>query len=293
MIRRVVVLACLLVASSAHAEDRTTVFPFTATGMPAHLSGASAAMTRALAVMLGGEVANVPIDDVTGLLSCNVELTDCLEQIAGSVNARMIVYGTITARGDRFEVDLVRFAIGPEREQRKIVLTARTERALATELVDKAGRMFGITPARTDDGPGVASDDDSDTEPMPVTEPPRRLDSSQSGPTAGSYVLIGAGVIGLGVGTAFIVSAYAIQNDVEVAPTGTLGELQALADLEDRGRTRMMLGIGLASAGGILAIVGIARAAIEKRDQDAERSAVVQPWISGRGLGVAVSWRLR
>lgn len=109
--------------------------------------------------------------------------------------------------------------------------------------------------------------------------PPPTAESSRAwwkDPVGGA--LVGVGVIGLGVGTVFLVQARSADKDKVSAPT--YGEFQSL---EDKAQSRGKLGVAMLIGGGVLVTGGI----VWYATRGGGKKTTVTGWIDGDSGGVA------
>jgi hypothetical protein len=112
-------------------------------------------------------------------------------------------------------------------------------------------------------------------EASPSPPPERRASAWWTDPIGGA--LVGAGVVGLGVGAALLVSASVADDDKLTA--ATYGEYKVL---DDRAESRGRFGVIATAVGGALVLGGIVRYALRGGD---EQRAQVSGWIAPEGGG--------
>lgn len=120
--------------------------------------------------------------------------------------------------------------------------------------------------------------------PVPVEPPPPMPEEGRAwwkDPIGGG--LVGAGVIGVGLGTVFLMSARSADQDKDSAPT--YGEFQRL---EDRAESRGRIGVIATIAGVGLIAGGVVWYVTQKKT---ERPAQVTGWLSPDGGGLAAVGR--
>ena len=120
--------------------------------------------------------------------------------------------------------------------------------------------------------------------PPPPPEAPPPISTTRAwwkDPVGGA--LVGVGVIGLGVGGYFLVSASSLDSDKDNATS--YGEFQRL---EDKAKSRGTLGVIAAAGGGALVVAGIVWYATRG---GGERPPQVTGWITADGGGVAAAGR--
>lgn len=121
--------------------------------------------------------------------------------------------------------------------------------------------------------------------PPPQNEQPPRPPSSHAwwkDPVGGA--LVGVGLVGLGVGGYFLVSARSLDADKKSAPN--YGEFQRL---EDKADSRGTLGVITVAGGGVLLVAGIVWYAT--RGTGGERPTQVTGWVTPDGGGVVAVGR--
>lgn len=280
-------LALIAMAASPAAAEPTQVFPLVGADLPPERRGTTERLTRAIADAFEGEVSSVPIEDAAGLLECDVEATSCLEQVSKSVGNKQLVFGTVTpGTGKVLKVTLTRFRPGPDRQQQTYEITGETE-AYPDELVRKAAPLFG----------GNAQVDEPPDEPdAPPEEPVKGLvDEAPPGNiTAGTWGLIGGGVVGVAIGIGFRVSASGIADDIAALPTPqSRADFDQLTELEDRGALHVRIGTALIAVGGIAVAAGIVRAVVQRKSPARPDERVVSLAPIAGGAAITVTWGMR
>jgi hypothetical protein len=264
-----VAAAAVVLAASPARADRTLVFPLTASGMPADRAGVADAMTAALARSIGAAIGSVPIEDAAALLACDVESSTCLDGVSRSVAAERLVFGTIAPVGDAdVAVTLTRFDRGPERVQRRFVVTGATDDELARALVDAAAPLFDREPAAGDPGPAAGPAEVGATVEVGREEVrDDRDDGERRGgrPSLATWILLGGGAAIAATGAGFLISADGLRERVADAPRETTEDFIRLNELEDRGASRARIGTALTIGGGVLLAIGAVRIVMEVR----------------------------
>lgn len=266
-LRLIAVLAIVLGACPAWAELKAQVFPLASTDLPAALAPVPAGLTKALAASINATVANVPIEDAAGLMECDPEAAACLAAVSKSVGAERLVFGTISFVSENtLKVTLTRFDPGPDRQQLTFEITGATPDALGKELVRLARPLFGKPAPK---------------QPQPVPDPPPTPPApvETSGKVSSStWALVGGGVAIAATGVGLLISARSIRDQVDAAPRDTASDFERLTALEDKGRLRTNIGNALAIGGGVVFVIGVVRAVIQKKSSTTEtRSARLQP----------------
>jgi hypothetical protein len=293
--KRLALVVVVVVAGgrSVHADGTTKLFPLSGAGLPAGFAGVSEAMTKALATAIHADITSVPIEDAAGLLTCDVETTACLDAVAKSVAATRIVFGTITVLAHGVKVRLTRFDPGPDRAERVFELHGQTVDALASELVTVSAPLFEAQTAPPAPKPPVALPAPP-TPVAPIARPAGPVDTGDSGhasPTMSTWAILGGGVVVAGIGTASLISAHGLRDDVANAPKDTLADFQRLVALEDKGRFRTNLGYALVGIGGAAVVFGVVRVVLQRgsRATDERRAVRVDPVPTPGGAALVIS----
>ncbi|HKO54098.1 MAG TPA: hypothetical protein VJV79_40595 [Polyangiaceae bacterium] len=142
----------------------------------------------------------------------------------------------------------------------------------------------------------VAAPPVTPAEPLPAEPPPSSSSSSGSGMRIGAYTALGVGVLGVGLGTVFLISAGSKQSDADAAFDACGGKSCSgpdrvkVDDLDSQAATSKTLaltsfivgGIGLATGATLLVLSGK-----QKSEPAAQLAPRVQPWIGYRSLGLS------
>ena len=145
-------------------------------------------------------------------------------------------------------------------------------KAVVREKLDECQKILAAQAPPPPPPPPVAA-----PEPAPPPAPTEAPRAWWKDPVGGA--LVGAGTIGLGVGTVFLVQARSADKDKASAPT--YGEFQAL---DDRAQSRGKLGVGVLIGGGVLVAGGILWYATRG---DSSSKTAVTAWLDGTSGGVA------
>jgi hypothetical protein len=130
-------------------------------------------------------------------------------------------------------------------------------------------------------------------EPSAPTEPPASSESSGKGLRIGGYVALGVGVVGVGLGTVFLLSASSKQKQGDEAfdacggkscPASQRGAVDALDSSAASGRT---LAFTSFLVGGVGAATGITLLALSGKHGSSETAAHVEPWIGYQSAGLS------
>ena len=181
---------------------------------------------------------------------------------------------------------------------------AQTERKL--ERCDKASDLYGkllaydlpeenkaAIRAKLDECKTILAAQKPVEPPPPVAEPvptPPQIDQPPPPPSSPAWwkdpvggALVGVGVVGLGVGGYFLVSARSLDSDKDTAPN--YGEFQRL---EDKADSRGRLGVIAVAGGGALLVAGIVWYATRG---GGERPTQVSGWVTPGGGGLVAAGR--
>ena len=146
------------------------------------------------------------------------------------------------------------------------------------------------TPATTSP---TATPAGTSSEPTAPAEPPASTDSSGKGLRIGGYVALGVGVVGVGLGTVFLLSASSKQKQGDDAfnacggkscPLSERGPVDALDSSAASGRT---LAFTSFVVGGIGAATGITLLVLAGKHGSSETTAHVEPWIGYQSAGLS------
>ena len=296
------VLPVLVAAAPAGAWAGTPakVFPLsTSKLMPAELAGTPEQLTRAVAAMVGGTIADSSITASATALGCTIDDTECLDQLTRVHRVKELVFGTIRVGDDlRVFVKLTRFIAGTERRERTFVLTSGSAAALARQLARTSREMFDLDPdggeAEPPPGePAIATIGAEQRPDAPVAGPSDAPAGRRGGVvTTGTYALIGGGLVASSVGTGLLIAAWALHDDIERAPRNTAEDFQRLAVLERASRQRTQAGGVLLVLGGVATVSGIVRAVIQtRRPAGGDRAVSLVPVDRGGGAALVLSGR--
>jgi tetratricopeptide (TPR) repeat protein len=168
----------------------------------------------------------------------------------------------------------------PEANREAVVVTLSECRAVLAEQ-NPAAEPPPAEPPRTESPPPPVAV-------RPVIAPPPADPGPQTRPSTRVWYrdpvalsLLGTGAVGLGLGSAFLVSAQSLHNDAGHATT-----YPDAKSLSDRARSRGTIGLVTIGAGGALAIGGAVWIATHRGGGE---RAVVTGWVApgGAGLGLA------
>lgn len=266
---RIAIAVVLLTASVAAAEPSTKVFPLAGQRIAKAKKDLPEVLTRTVAKAIGATVASAPIEDAADLMMCKVTQTSCLKEVAKSAGAQRIVFGVVSGRAEGgVQVRLSTYGGGGQPEERTFILTAEATEDLAAQLARH------LTKPDDDDDEPVATPPPAPPEPKDPPKPaPPVVDDEPVAPASGGgritngtwALIIGGGVVAA-TGAGFMLSAQSLQADIARAPTSTRADFDRLLAFERAGKLRMQIGTGLAIAGTAVAVVGVIRAVVQKRD---------------------------
>jgi hypothetical protein len=131
----------------------------------------------------------------------------------------------------------------------------------------------------------------------PATPPPEPASSSSgSGLRAGGYVALGVGVVGVGLGTVFLLSAHSKQKDADAAFDACGGKSCSGADragvdsLDSKVATSKTLSLTSFIVGGAALATGATLLVLsgkQKSEPTAQVAPRLQPWVGYRSLGLS------
>jgi len=319
---RVLAAALLLVAGPALAQDgnggeRVLVAPF-AGHLPGALARAPERLTEAMADVVGeagSRVTRAPLDDVLAVAGCGEPSDACLQQALALLEVSRAVLGEVEAAdAGHIRVRLRVISRAQPAQRRSLILAGDDARALEAAFRPRAAAFWRdpdgaeVVSQRT---PAPATSTSASTAASaaarPATAEPaapgadltrgprdragfsaRRVDPLVWGVTAG-----GAGL--MVVGGLLLAAAGSKQDEVDDAPTDTVADLEALADLEASGRKEARWGSALLVAGAATAAAGVVL--VLKQGGDADRSPTaeiaVAPSPAPRGLGALLTMTVR
>jgi hypothetical protein len=283
---RIAIAVVLLSASVAAAEPSTKVFPLTGQRVPKARKDLPDLLTRTVAKSVGGSLASAPIEDAADLMMCKLTQTSCLKDVAKKFGAQRIVFGVVTGRPEGGVTVRLSTFDKDAPDERTYVLTADTNDELAAQLARNLDKTD------EDDEP---VEPPAPPEPKPVPTPlppPVDEEPAPSGKiTGGTWaMIIGGGVTAL-VGTGIYVSSKSLKAEAARLPTDTRNDIDVLLKYESAGRLRANIGVGLAVAGGAVAVVGIVRAVMQKGEVRKESPTLtLAPEQGGASVFYARSW---
>jgi hypothetical protein len=228
-----------------------------------------------------------------GLMSnCSIDKEPCRKQLLATLGARALVAGSISDETGQVEVNLVYIKPGGEVSGDSHTLSGGSEEELVASFEPIAAALFSNSatdPTATDPvGPSDADPVDPDVgvdpeNPIadPITTPPaaggdpRRDTNLLTDIEPWTLGLIGGGAALTAGGFITLALAGDIQNDIDEAPTATPADLDALEELESRGRLRYRLSYVLLGVGAVSLAAGITFAILQRRE--AKRSVAVVP----------------
>ena len=281
-------LVAVLAPRAAGAEQPVLVLEFA--GEPA-ASAAELSKEMAEAVRASGSAVNqASREDVLTLAGCGEASDDCLRQALGIVEAREVVTGEVRAAGSGVEVELRAVAAEGETRTRTVALAGATPAEQRAQFRPEAAAFWKGEPSPAAAAAAAAA---APPEPPPGADLSRR--EEDSGFSAGrvkpwAWGVAGGGVGLVAVGALFLVAAEGKQGEVDDAPTETVEDLEALADLEESGRRYARWGNVCVIVGGIAAIAGgvlVYRQGTDGGEESAAPQVTIAP-SAGSGLGAAL-----
>lgn len=249
----------------------------------AWLAGASGRLTAALVSLSGPEMTSrAPLDDVLALAGCGEAEGDCLAQALEVLQVGRVVHGEITATGPgRVRVRLRVLRPSQPARERTLDLRGDDLDALEVPFREQAGRFLRDPDAPPPRPPAPVR------KPRPLPPPP----APEAGFSAArvrplTWTATGAGVGLAALGGVLLLVASDKQGQIDAAPTATVEDLEALAELEDSGRAYARWGTGLVVVGAVVATVGAAF--LYKQGREAP-PVTVSPMVGDGAMGAVVS----
>lgn len=245
------IAAALVVALSAAAAA-----PLTASDaeLVSSLVAAAATKDERLDVLSAADVRNaVDLEAQRAVMGCDA--TSCLLEVAGAMDARLVVHGTLGTLGDVVILTLNVFDTGAARALGRVVVQRdRVEKLgeavppAVVELLERAPTPTPGTRVRTVvldvklSGPDASSSQASKASSAPRGEP-------DSFPWLAAGAL-GVGAVGLGVGV--------VADALAVSDTSSLTSTSSVDDAQDVANRRANLFVPMALVGYASALVGVA-----------------------------------
>lgn len=237
-------------------------------------------------------------------VGCAPETPACRDEVLGMLGVDELVYATMTPRPGGHEVTVYRVARGATRDTKIFVATGRP-----TEQLGDIASLFGVTAA-----PVTTPGADAPLETTPITEPEAAplLPETEpvapvvaTGPLSPATQPIDAGpsrrrtqlqIAGMAGGGAMVLVGFllwgeagTIQEDIDVHPTATREQLQALAELERRGDGYATWGNVMFLGGAVLGGVSTYLYLKDRKARSATHTARIAPTVMGSGAGLTLT----
>jgi hypothetical protein len=277
-------------ATSAYADSSTKVFPLAGAKLPKSRQDLADVLTKAVAKVVNGDIASVPIEDAVGWFACDIDTPECLEAVTKQVKARRIVYGTIETRSSGGVAVTLTWYGEDGGQERTFVLTGDSDEELSGSLEHQLEGAMRTKPVPKDKvkdphskNPRTGKDGDSGTE-LPSAPPKPKEPFESGGISGGTWALIGTGAGLAAVGGGFAIWAASLSGDIRSAPTNTVADFDHLQALERAGKLRARIGAGLLVAGGAFAAIGVVRAVIQHKSSPEQPLVDVKPEAGGASV---------
>lgn len=268
-----------------------------------------------LARSTGAKVApgDITFTDAAAAVGCKPTVPACKDEVLDMLGVDEVVFTTITPKPGGHEVLVQRVSKGGVTKDARATIKGTD----GADLADVAPLFGGDAPApaitttptasgpsSTDPGPSGDSTP-YDTEPLPTaTEPTAPIVSTASSPHAGPerdhlhrsstreklpvIGMVGGGAMAL-IGFMLWGKAGDINDEIDAAPTRTLADLQALADLEGRGSSYAGWGNVMFLGGAVLGGVSTYYFLKDRKRARRATSARIMPTVFDHGAGIALT----
>ena len=295
------VAAICAAPASAAAQEPEPVLVVQFTGeVPPALEGAPERLSELLADIVrqtGAEVTVAPRGDVLTLAGCAEPSDDCLRQALGMLLVRAVLLGEVSPRGEGgVEVELRLIATDEESRSRTVIVEGDSAEALEPGFRAEAEAFLRGQPS-----PGEQARAAAAVEPEAGAEAGGGADltgtaapaQGAGGFSAGRVEPYAWGVAGGGagmmlVGGLLLLAADGVQGDVDSAPTETVADLEALVDLEAKGRRYARWGSTFLVVGAVATAVGAVLVVRQGRSRE-ESTITVAPSVTGDSVGLTLT----
>ena len=294
------VAAVCAAPAAAVAQEPEPVLVVQFTGeVPPELEGAPERLSELLADIVrqtGAEVTVAPRGDVLTLAGCAEPSDDCLRQALGMLLVRAVLLGEVSPRDGGVEVELRLIATDEESRSRTLIVEGGSAEALEPGFRAEAeaflrgqpspGEQARAAAAIGDPAGGEAAADLTGT--AAPAQGSGGFSASRVEPYAWGVAGGGAGM--MLVGGLLLLAADGVQGDVDSAPTESVADLEALVDLEAKGRRYARWGSTFLVVGAVATAVGAVL--VVRQGRSAEESTVtVTPSVSGDSVGLTLTVR--
>lgn len=270
-----IVAVMLASATVAHAEPIMVV----PAGAPVEANVQEAVMRGARRVSAEVTVGSASLADAAFMAGCDPAVDACLDAVGEQLGVQQLVIVGTRTQGAQVLVDVTATRRGAPPTRRTFTLADPPDETLA-EIERMVPALLGQSaPVVNQPGGGAVPGGGGGT--MYSTGDVQVRSSRPALAIAvGGTVLLAAGFTLWGL-------AGSTQGDIDDAPTDTPSDLDALAELEDRGATYAGLGNGLVLGGTITVAAGLTWLFIDRRRQQS-RSLRFLPTAGAQQAGVAI-----
>lgn len=305
--KRLVPLVVIATAFATPAyADKALIMPFDGKMASAPDLGAKLQKRLASAADKAGikyELGKVPAAEVAMMAGCDPDRKACRAQIAGLLEADLVITGSIgKAHGKSVKVTVIKYDKSGDKSELSRDLTGKTADDLAAQIDPVAEEL--LPPLETEATTETATETETETTKKPVeTEPPPPAPvpppEAVAPPPTGqpgtdtsfslsavkpyTWAVLGGGAAFLAGGVVALLSAEGKQDDIDGAPSDSVADLEALESLESSARTRFRLSYGLFAVGTVLVGGGAALMVTQGREAV---SIAPQPMPGGGGVAM-------
>lgn len=265
---------------------------------PRQLSDDMAALLR----QQGAQVSQAPRDDVLALAGCPDTSDACMQQALGILQVDSMVLGKVEdAPTGGVRVQLRVIASGEDPREATLTLAGTTTSALEPGFRAGAGAFWSRHPIPPQAGGAPVAPAPPPPSGTAVAHPAVAHPAASGGGFSAhrvkpyAWAVAGAGAGTLALGGLLLWAANQKQQEVNDAPTDTVDDLNALANLENTGRHYAQWGSTLAVIGGVATVVGvviIARQGMSSTEQPASGAVTLSPSVSPSGVSLTLSGSL-
>ena len=249
----------------------------------------------------GAQVSQAPRDDVLALAGCPDTSDACMQQALGILQVDSMVLGQVEdgpTGGVRVQLRVI--ATGQDPRSATLTLAGSSPSGLEPGFRAGAGAFLNHQPLPPEAGGAPVAPAPTPT-PTPPS-PPSGANLADTGAGAGGFsahrvkpyawIVTGAGAGTLALGGLLLWAAHQKQQQVNDAPTDTVDDLNALADLESTGRHYAQWGSALAVVGGVATIVGVvivAKQGLSSPEKPAVGRVTVSPSVTASSVGLTLT----
>jgi len=189
-------------------------------------------------------IGDATFNETAAAVGCDPAQPSCAETVRTTLQVDELVYGTANYEDGSTKVTVTRAAAGSEPSSQSTVLGANDS---GDKAADGLGPLFGASSGSASDGSGSGSG-------SATGRPHPKSNFFDTRERKLGVAFAAGGVIAIALGLSFWSSASNLQDEINAAPDATLGDIQALRDLEDRAGSKALWGnvffvVGVAAAG--------------------------------------------